>query len=232
MAEYGTYISLFSLDHLIYVIGLIVIAIAFFLNINFIKKHRSAITIILVLIILAQQVLLYSGYYFASGHNPGFDLAEALPLHLSRINSILGLLFLLTRSKKIFSILAMFSLFAVLSFLYPSQVYGINHPIGISFFVNHVVTLLLPFYGIIAYGMKIKKHDSIRKMPWFIIYVASAYVTNQLTGGNYFYLRDKPVFAGLPDIIYIPLSIVFAFVLFKLGEIMYRKLQPIWKRVQ
>lgn len=230
VADYGEYISLFHLDHLIYIIGLVVIASAFFLNITFVKKHKTVITTIVVIIIIAQQILLYSGYYFATGHGSGFDLSEALPLHLSRINSILGLLFLLTRNRQVFSILTMFSLFAILSFIYPSQVYGITHPIGISFFVNHIVTLLLPFYGIIAYNMKIKPHDSLRALPWFIMYVAVAYITNQLTGGNYFYLRDKPVFASLPDVIYIPLSIVFAFVLFKLGEIMYRKLGPILKK--
>ena len=227
MAEYGDYIALFHFDHLIYIIGLVMIASAFFLNITFVKKHRTVITILLVIIIIAQQILLYSGYYFATGDGSGFDLSEALPLHLSRINSILGLIYLLTRNRKVFSILTMFSLFAILSFIYPSQVYGITHPIGISFFVNHIITLLLPFYGIIAYNTKINPHDSLRALPWFVLYVAVAWFTNELTGGNYFYLRDKPVFASLPDVIYIPLSIVFAFVLFKLGEIMYRKLRPI-----
>lgn len=72
-----------------------------------------------------------------------------------------------------------------------------------------------------------EQSDSIRALSLFIIYVAVAYVANLMTGGNYFYLRDKPVFASLPDIIYIPISILFAFVLFKFGELIYRKLGPI-----
>lgn len=226
MADYGEYITIFNIDHLIYISGMIVIAVTLFLNKNAAGQHRAVITVVILTVSIAQQILLYGSYYFVLGDSTGFDAAEALPLHISRINSILGIIYLLTGNRKVFRALAMFGLFAWLSFLYPSQVYGVTHPIGISFFVNHVITLLLPFYGMIAYGEKIKTGDSLKVFPWFVLYVAAAYFTNMLTGGNYFYLRDKPVFASLSDIFYIPLSLVFALVLFKLGERVYRKLRP------
>lgn len=67
--------------------------------------------------------------------------------------------------------LCFFGLYAWTSFLYPSRVHGIFHPIGVSFFVNHVITLLLPYYGMIAYSMIAKiithgqtREDAVRKM--------------------------------------------------------------------
>ncbi|WP_369816863.1 hypothetical protein [Salinicoccus sp. YB14-2] len=66
--------------------------------------------------------------------------------------------------------------------------------------------------------MKIKTTDSLKVFPWFVLYVAVAYFVNLLTGGNYFYLKHKPIFAGLEDVFYIPLSLLFSYVLFLAGE--------------
>lgn len=176
----------------------------------------------IITVSIFQQILLYSSYYFILD----FELGESLPLQISRVNTILGIIYLLTGNDKVFRVLALFGLFAWLSFLYPSRVYGITHPIGWSFFINHVVTLLLPFYGIIAYNMKIKTSHSLKVFPWFVLYVAVAYFANMLTDGNYFYLKHKPIFAGLDDVFYIPLSLLFSYVLFVAGEWMYKKVQP------
>ncbi|MFC3900905.1 TIGR02206 family membrane protein [Aliicoccus persicus] len=221
MTKYGEYITLFGPDHLIYVAGMIVVAILLFTNISFIKKHRAIITLVILVLSIIQQIVLYGSYFVLYD----FDLAESLPLHISRINSILGIIYFITKNKKVFTVLALFSAFAYLSFLYPSRVYGITHPIGISFFVNHAITILLPFYGIIAYNETINRWDSLREFPWFILYVIVAYVTNIFTDGNYFYLKEKPVFPNLANIFYIPASFVFSFVLFKICELLFRKFQ-------
>lgn len=221
MTNYGDYITLFNPDHIIYILGLIIIGVTLFIKRDAVKENRKMITAVILIISIFQQILLYSSYYFILD----FDLGESLPLQISRVNTILGIIYLLTRNEKVFRVLALFGLFAWLSFLYPSRVYGITHPIGWSFFINHVVTLLLPFYGIIAYNMKIKTMDSLKVFPWFVLYVAVAYFANMLTDGNYFYLKHKPIFAGLQDIFYIPLSLVFTFALFKLGEVVYRKVR-------
>ena len=73
--------------------------------------------------------------------------------------------------------------------------------------------------------MKIKTMDSLKVFPWFVMYVAVAYFVNMPTDGNYFYLKHKPIFASLHDIFYIPVSLLFTYVLFLLGEWMYKKVQ-------
>ena len=221
MTAYGDYITLFNPDHIIFIIGLIIISAALFIKRGTVKEHRRTITLVILIVSIFQQILLYSSYYFILD----FDLGESLPLQISRVNTILGIIFLITNNYKVFRVLALFGLFAWLSFLYPSRVYGITHPIGWSFFINHVVTLLLPFYGIIAYNMKIKTMDSLKVFPWFVLYVAVAYFVNMLTDGNYFYLKHKPIFADLHDVFYIPISLLFTYVLFLAGVWMYRKVQ-------
>ncbi len=221
MTNYADYITLFNPDHIIYILGMILVGIALFIKRDALKEDRSKITAAILIVSVFQQILLYSSYYFILD----FDLGESLPLQISRVNTILGIIFLITKNEKVFRVLALFGLFAWLSFLYPSRVYGITHPIGWSFFINHVVTLLLPFYGIIAYNMKIKTMDSLKVFPWFVLYVAVAYFVNMLTDGNYFYLKHKPIFAGLHDLFYIPLSLIFTLMLFMAGEWMYKKVQ-------
>ncbi len=223
MTAYGDYITLFNFDHIIFIVGLVIIGAALFMKRDAVGEHRQKITVVILIVSIFQQILLYSSYYFILDFDPG----ESLPLQISRVNTILGIIFLITKNDKVFRVLALFGLFAWLSFLYPSRVYGITHPIGWSFFINHVITLLLPFYGIIAYNMKIKTTDSLKVFPWFVLYVAVAYFVNLLTDGNYFYLKHKPIFAGLHNLFYIPLSLIFTLMLFMAGEWMYKKVQPV-----
>lgn len=218
---YGEYIPLLGIENIIYIAGLAVLALALVIFKANIKRHEKLFTTLILVASLYQQYLLYSSYYDIMG----FHLRESLPLHISRINSILGIIYLLTHNQKVFKIFAYFSLFAWTSFFYPSRVYGISHPIGVSFFLNHVITLLLPFYGLFIHGHRLEKGDRKQAFPWFMLYLAVAYVTNLLVDGNYFYLKYKPVLAFLPDIIYIPLTLIFTAVLFKLGEKIFVKVQ-------
>ena len=165
MVAYGEYIPIFGADHLIYIFGLILLAFLLYVNRHRIKPHRGKLTMILFITSIIQQILLYSAYFYLLD----FDLAESLPLHISRINTILGLIYLVTKNEKLFRVMSYLSLYAWTSFLYPSRVYGFNHPLGLSFFINHVITLLLPFYAMMAYNARIDKKDRNRAFVWFII---------------------------------------------------------------
>ncbi len=185
------------------------------------KNKRRIITMIILIISISQQILLYGSYAVLMN----FDLSESLPLHISRVNTILGIIYLLTRNEKLFGVLCFFSLYAWASFIYPSRVYGITHPLGISFFINHVITLLLPFYAMMAYRATINKLDKYRANLWFGIYLLIALMVNPIVDGNYFYLKHKPVLSHLSDWLYIPGVLVVTYILFYFGEKVYLKVQ-------
>ena len=217
MVAYGEFIKIFSPDHLVFIAGLILIALLFIKFRDQIKENKNRFTRIILIISLGQQILLYTSYFYILQ----FDLGESLPFHISRITSLMGIFYLLTRNKKIFPVLAFFSMYAWTSFLYPSRVYGISHPIGISFFINHVVTLLLPFYGIYVFEERIQREDKWKAFSWFLIYLAFVMLLNPLVDGNYFYLKHKPLLGSLPNSIYIPLILLFTLMLFLLGESLF-----------
>lgn len=212
------YISLFSLDHWIYILILAIFAIILFNFNRNIKHYRDWLTPTILIISIAQQILLY-GTYIATGN---FTLGDSLPLHISRINTILGIIFLITKDKRLFPLIFYFSGFAWLSFAVPTEVQHITHPLGISFLTNHVITLLLPYYAIFAFDMKLDKKDKFFSVIFLAIYVIFVYFLNPLIDGNYFYLTRKPIFPATSDIIYVPASIVLSFVIFYLLEFLYK----------
>lgn len=212
------FIDLLSPEHFLYIGILIFFGLLLFMNQSFVREHRQLISKIILTLSILQQILLYGSYVWLGE----FTLAESLPFHISRINSILGILFLVTQSQRLFNFVSYLSVFAWLSFLVPINIEPITHVRGVSFITNHVITLLLPFYGRIAYNLRIDRSYRIHVIKWFLIYFVFAIILNYFTGGNYFYLRVKPIIPNAPNIIYFPIAIAVSILLFYIIENIYR----------
>lgn len=164
-------------------------------------------------IAIFQQILLYSWYIFETG----FNLSEALPFHICRIASILGIIFLMTTNKNIMDVLFYFGLFSYGSLIYPQRVYTFYHVLGVSYFINHAITIVLPIYAIIVSEWRPTKSALYKAYKWFLFYFFFVYYLNILIDGNYFYLKYRPFFGHWPDMIYIPVALITVFVLFWTG---------------
>ena len=144
------YMSPFDGNHWVYIAVLAAVWFLLVRNKESVRDNRKGIDIAVLVISVLQQILLYTWYYFETG----FHLSVSLPLHISRISTLLGMLYLLTKSGRLMDVLFYFSLFAYGSFLYPLRIYGVEHAMGMSFLLNHIITLLLPYYAYLAYGWK------------------------------------------------------------------------------
>ena len=147
----------------------------------------------------------------------GFDVSESLPLHISRVSTLLGIVYLMTKNEKVLNVLFYFGLFAYGSFFYPQRVYPIYHAIGISFFINHAITILLPIFAAIAYDWRPHLRGVFKAYGWFLVYFVFVYFLNPLIDGNYFYLKYRPFFGSLPDSVYVPLVLIATLGIFFLG---------------
>ena len=87
------------------------------------------------------------------------------------------------------------------------------------------ITILLPYYMMIAYGLQIKKGDRNTAFGWFTTYLAFVYFFNPLVDGNFFYLKYRPVFARWPDYVYLPAALAVTYLGFWLGERWYLFIQ-------
>ncbi len=199
-------------DHLVYATLLVLVATGLVAGRRFVRAHERRVRRVLVGVVVLQQLTLY-GFYATAG----WDWGESLPLHLSRISALLGLVWLLTRERRVMDVLFFFGLYAWGSFSYPMLIQPVTNVLGWSFWVNHTVTLLLPAYAWITTGWRPTTRALWWAWGWFLAYLSLALVVNRLTGGNYFYLRDRPFFGDLPLALYLPVAVTATLALFWLG---------------
>ncbi len=159
---------------------------------------------------LFQQVLLYSWYVIVTG----FDFAQALPLHLCRISTLLSLIYFIRKNNDLMDIVFYFGLFAYGSFALPIAIHPITHALGISYLINHSLTLLLPFIAYYAFDWKPKRKNLHLAISYFLIYFIIAVVANTLFDGNYFYLVKRPFLSQMNVYIYYLITIIFTITVF------------------
>lgn len=214
------FIPLFGPDHLLYLGIMAACLAALIAGRRWIASHAEPIRWTLLAVSGLQFATLYAWY----ATEFGFDLSEALPLHISRVSTILGLWFLATRNLRVMDVLFYFSIFAYFTFLVPQRIYPATHAIGWSFVISHVVTILLPLFAAIAYGWRPSFEGLRRAWVWFLVYFAVVIVVNPLVDGNYFYLKHRPLLKGLPSPAYEILAVVVTLVGFWLGYVISRRI--------
>ena len=204
------YIKLFGIEHLSYVLIIVSLLILVILNRKRLRIYAKQLRIILLMLTLFQQVLLYSWYVIVTG----FDFAQALPLHLCRISTLLSLIYFIRKNNDLMDIVFYFGLFAYGSFALPIAIHPITHALGISYLINHSLTLLLPFIAYYAFDWKPKRKNLHLAISYFLIYFIIAVVANTLFDGNYFYLVKRPFLSQMNVYIYYLITIIFTITVF------------------
>lgn len=211
-------IDIFGQDHLIYFLIMIVLLATLLIFRDKVKKNRKQIALIILIVSIFQQILLYV-WHIAEYD---FDLSTSLPLQISRVNSLLGIWFLVTKNKKVLNVLFYFGLFAYGSFAYPTTIYPISHSMGVSFVINHAITLLLPYFGYIAYQWRPQLKGFFKAYLWFIGYFVFVYIVNPIFDGNYFFLKNRPFFVSMPEYQYVATVLILVLIGFYFGFVVVR----------
>lgn len=219
------FIRPFDLQHAFYLGSFLIILSLVLLNHKKIAAKPEPIWRAALVLTIIQQFILYGSYLLE-----GFNLAEALPLHISRVSSLIAIAWLVSRKTIFMDLLFFFGLYAYGSFFYPSRIHPITHPIGWSFLINHVVTILLPITVIIAGDWKPSKQSLYAAMRYFLLYLAAAMLANAWTGGNYFYMTRRIAFMHLALWQYTILIIAFTFMIFVVIYFISRKLINLYRR--
>ncbi len=204
-AEDAPYVDVLSLPHLLYLAFCAVTVFLFVRNHKTIREKRDRVSKIMLWIILFQQIFLMYGWYLLVAEDL---LKVALPLEMCRISSILTICFLLSKDKRFMDVIFYFSIFALASLFYPKNVYHFLHVNGLSYMINHLMTVLTPIFGAIAYGWKPTWKSFCRAGVAFSVFLPVVIVVNTLTGGNYFYLVDRPFWNDLPAPVFVGITYV------------------------
>ena len=196
-------------DHQAYVAFYLTVLVLLLDRREWVRHRRELTDALLIATISVQQVTLY-GWHLARGDR--WD--EALPLHICRISTLLGLGWLLTGDERLMQLVFYLGSWAYLSLLVPLDIAVATTSAGWNFAVNHVVTVVLPVYAHVVDAWVPTRAGAVGALGAFTAYLGLTEAVNRRTGGNYFYLRDKPVLTGLPHGRYLAASTGAAAVLF------------------
>ncbi|ANS78147.1 YwaF [Serinicoccus hydrothermalis] len=214
-------------EHLLYVLALLLVAAVLLAARGWVREHRTGVYRTLAVVVVLQQLTLY-GFYATTGWDP----AETLPLHISRVSALLGLVYLVTGSRRVMDVLFFFGLWAWASFAYPQNIQPPTNILGLSFFVNHAVTLLMPVLAWVTTDWRPSLPGMRRALLWFGVYLVVAVGANAAFGGNYFYQRERPLLPWLEQPWYLLASVAATVVLFCLGYAVSRLLARVTDRAR
>ncbi|WP_161964946.1 TIGR02206 family membrane protein [Ornithinimicrobium cerasi] len=181
-------------DHRAYVALYLTLLVLLLTRRELVRRRQELVRRLVVAVTVGQQVAMY-GYHAHHREGP----AESLPLHICRVATLAGLVWLLTDHPWAMDVVFYFGLYAYVSLVYPWGIARTDHAMGWSFAVNHVLTLLLPVLAATTHGWVPTLAGLARAYAAFLVYLAVAERVNRVTGGNYFYLRERPLLVGVPE---------------------------------
>jgi hypothetical integral membrane protein (TIGR02206 family) len=204
----------FAPAHIIYILFVIVMVGLFIWKLNYVRKHQEVFRNLFIGIIIFQMLL----YYLWSAIELGFAIEDALPIHLCRISTILGLIFLVTKNVKIFHVLFYTSLYALIAILYPVDVHPLyTHLIGYSFQISHLMIVMVWLFGVFVYDYRPSYKVMHYTFLGFIGTILFVWRFNYWIGnGTYLFLRsdvNRPFFTSWPDLLWIGVILAISYLL-------------------
>lgn len=181
-------------DHYAYLALYLTLLVLLVSRRELVRRRAELVRRLLLVVTVGQQVAMYG---FHLHHREG--LAEALPLHICRVATLAGLVWLLTDHPWAMDVAFYLGLYAYVSVVYPWGIAPTDHAMGWSFAVNHALTMLLPVVAATTRGWAPTRAGLVRAYGAFLVYLAVTTRVNRLTGGNYFYLRERPVLTRVPE---------------------------------
>lgn len=204
--------QLFDISHIIFLVQVFVIVGLFIWKLDYVKENKDKIRKVFFWISLVQVIVLYTWSFLELG----FSLEAGLPIHLCRLSSILGLIFLYSGDTKIFNVVFYTSIFAIIAIFYPVNVHPIyTHVIGYSYQISHIMIILVWIMAVFVYDYKPTIKIMKRAFNWFVPILLMVASFNYLVGnGEYLYLRgdvNRPFFKEWPDVIWITVIMILSY---------------------
>lgn len=181
-------------DHQAYAALFLTLLVLLLSRRDLVRRRQQLVRRLVLAVSAGQQVAMY-GYHLHHREGP----QESLPLHICRVATLAGLVWLLTDHPWAMDVVFFFGLYAYVSLVYPWGIAPTDHAMGWSFAVNHASTLLLPVLAAVTRGWSPTPAGLVRAYAAFLVYLAVVTRVNRLTGGNYFYLRARPLLTGVPE---------------------------------
>lgn len=207
------YIQVGGIGHFTYIIFLIIVFSIIFLSRKNFNGNPGKIYLIFSMLGVVHQLMITSWYVFETG----FDMRDAMPLHICRVVVWFIILQPLIRSSNFNNIIFFFGLYAYGSFALPIAIHPPFHFVGWTFILLHTVIIIYPFIIHWKTGWTPTFKGALQSFGVFLIYFMVILIVNALVDGNYFYMDDRPFLHDMAELPYILLNAAGTFGVFILG---------------
>ena len=182
---------------------------------DFIIKHKSKILIIAAVLLSWTQLVRYVIVVIRDG----FILEMHLPFYVCRLSVVVLLYYVITKDKRVESFLFYWGATGIAGDIYPNG--PIDNIVNLTetFYIDHFLLGLSPFFLVVYQGYKPVKADLFRITGVMFVMLLVFIPLNNIMNTDYFYLKDRSIvgdiFPNLPtQIIGVPFkdlpSVIFA----------------------
>lgn len=192
--------TMFSPQH-----GLPLVVILLCIILTYVFRHQLRSTTrqfplwlgILSIVLIANEALLYFWYFYSDT----FALDESLPMQLCGISYLLTIVMLLRPSYRLYEFLYFAGIGGALqALLTPAAILsGFPHFTYFYFFIGHGAIVWAALYMTWVYGYRPTWGSMFRALAWLNALLAIIIPLNLATGGNYFFISEKPAGGTMLD---------------------------------
>ncbi|MBN2604788.1 MAG: YwaF family protein [Bacilli bacterium] len=189
---------------------------------NFFKKHEKIIIFIVTVLLIWSQGMRYLGVAIKDG----FDITENLPFYICRFSGFVLMIYALTGSKKLESFLFYWGATGLAGILYPNGEISNIANLTETFYIDHFLLTITPFYLVVYRGYKPSFKDVVYITVFMALLLLMFIPVNMILDADYFYLTRQSIVGeilpGLPVVVFILIHCVTAFIFFSTYYLLFR----------
>ena len=193
-----------DVSYFIYLLSFILSIVLVIYFRNHLRQHIKKVYIIFFLLAVFQRVLINFWYVY----NDFYTLDNSLPLQICRVVVWLIIIQCILRTNILNHVIFYFGLFAAAAFIYPIGILPPYNIAGVAFFIMHAVNVLFPLVMYLVGEFKPSIKGALIASGLFAGYYLMMVFTNDITGGNYFFIEKRPFLHNLSLFHYSIINIV------------------------
>jgi len=160
---------------------------------TYISDHKKTIFIVLIILLSWSQIVRY-GYVL---YRDGFVLKDYPPFFICRISSLVLLYYVVTEDKRVESFLFYWGATGLAGVIYPNGPISNIVNLTETFYIDHFLLGLTPFFLVVYQGFKPDKRNLIQITIFMLVVLLVFIPLNNILGTDYFYTKDQSIFGVL-----------------------------------
>lgn len=153
-------------------------------------RNRNKLFIVAAILVTWTQI----ARYIIVGIQGDFDITDGLPFFMCRISVVVLMYYTYTRDKKVHSFLFYWGALGIAGVLYPNGPINDMYLLKETFFIDHYLLAVTPFYLVAHENYKPSKKDMYFIVLLMLVMLFAFIPINDALGSDYFYINDQSIF--------------------------------------